>query len=477
MLVLSLLACGGPDKATTPLDTGPVATTEPGGGLDRPERVVSGGDPSRDEDASGAQLCLAGEQVYVLYVVVGDDGDALYVTASDDTGDTWLEEPVRLGAVADVSNPHLHCDDGGVVVAWEEVRHGVDDNHQIYVNRSVDGGLTWLAEDVRVDDDPDGRAMSLQPRLAAGGGGLVVAWYDNTFGAYDIFVSRSDDGGASWGPPVRVDSDPAGASYSARPKVAMSEDGMQVWVAWEDSRNGRADVYAARSGDGGQSFEPDVRLDTGDPPGASDAFEVQLCTDGVGELYVVWHDARAGTDAGRDIYASWSDDGGVTWSATDVRVDTSAVASSNALFPACAWVDGALHVAWQENEVDAYDIFHRTLVDGAPVGSEERLDLGSPAGEANSLEATVVTDGTDVVVAWRDGRHDDVERGYAHLFFNVAPVGGAFDTTDHPISTFEEGESYKLDLHVAVRDGTLLSVWTDGRSGTSDVFFRRVSLP
>ncbi len=78
----------------------------------------------------------------------------------------------------------------------------------------------------------------------------------------DIVMVRSTDGGATWGPKVRVNHDPPGADQHM-PNVAVDERG-QVYVAWYDRRGipfgDSANAYAAVSTDGGLTFGPDLKL-------------------------------------------------------------------------------------------------------------------------------------------------------------------------------------------------------------------------
>ena len=126
----------------------------------------------------------------------------------------------------------LACNEFGAFVVWEDIRDGELENHQIYFNRSLDGGETFLAEDLRIEaSDPDGDTMSLEPSIAAAGERLSIAWYDNLNGAYDILHARSSDAGATFSDAVRLDSDLPGDAYSARPHVLLGGDA-DVWATW-----------------------------------------------------------------------------------------------------------------------------------------------------------------------------------------------------------------------------------------------------
>jgi hypothetical protein len=489
--MLALAAC--PSSKPNPSGTLDTATQPQTTDVPPPAEDVSV-DGEGAADSFGSQLCVAGEAVYVLFVDGRDRADEdqvdLWLNVSTDLGATWLEAPVKVNrsAPAGLWNADLHCDDSGVAVVWEDDRDGTLGNHQIYFNRSIDGGATFLDQDVLVEDDPAGDAMSLGPKLVGVGDDLFVVWYDNTFGGYDILLARSADGGVTWGEPVRLDSDPAGSAYSARPELTLGvgPDGSwtgEVLVVWEDSRDGRADLYVARSEDGGLSFAPDQRVDLGDPPGENDSFEPRIRA-AAADVYVVWHQRREGE--GADIFANYSADGGATWLGEALRLDTDEPGVGNSLFPQCVLVDGTLHVAWsdQRGAVGSAgelgtDVYHRTVVAGVP-GAETRLDVGTEAGHSNSTNVRIAADGGAVMVAWQDHRGEvelGTENGYEELYYNFAPIGGGFDTTtDFRIDAQPEGRSQKADLDVAVVGADWLASWTDVQNGTSGVLFQRLPL-
>jgi hypothetical protein len=98
----------------------------------------------------------------------------------------------------------------------------------------------------------------------------------------------------------------------ARRMILTWPDG-HVLLSWGDSRAGQRDVWSRVSSDGGRSWEPVQRVDTGDPPGATASGGPQLVHGGPGkEVAALWTDLRDGTPR---LYRSYSSDGGRTWDA------------------------------------------------------------------------------------------------------------------------------------------------------------------
>src|SRR5262249_48306506 len=82
---------------------------------------------------------------------------------STDFGGTW-QGPTQLNSMPQAFLPSVATSaDGTVLVAYDDERNV---NRDIYVNRSLDAGATWMPKDVRLDTLP--RAESGAPTTAIG---------------------------------------------------------------------------------------------------------------------------------------------------------------------------------------------------------------------------------------------------------------------------------------------------------------------
>ncbi len=104
------------------------------------------------------------------------------------------------------------------------------------------------------------------------------------FQDWEIYTRRSDDGGRTWGPALRLTQAPG---ISHRPSIVAV--GNQVTVLWFDGRDGNLEIYAKDSADGGRTWSGDQRLTAA--PG--DSQHVSVAAAG-GEIYAVWYDERDG---------------------------------------------------------------------------------------------------------------------------------------------------------------------------------------
>lgn len=195
---------------------------------------------------------------------------------STDGGATWSEmTTVEPGSAGFFHNrKHLlavHPDTDHLYLLWygsTKELAGPSDLNDIFVRISTDGGATWSDRVVVNDDAAQANAQHYDPGISfAPNGRIDVAWYDfrnspqpevipETFGApfnhggfQDVYLSSSVDGGRTWSPNVRVTdrlidrnigvwSNNVHSHYN----VAIASSDAQVFVAWQDTRNGDADT-------------------------------------------------------------------------------------------------------------------------------------------------------------------------------------------------------------------------------------------
>ncbi|MHC4163465.1 MAG: sialidase family protein [Planctomycetota bacterium] len=355
-------------------------------------------------DSADPQLARSGRTLFVVWEDSRSGGRDIYLQRSDDAGVTWLVADVRLDSDAPgqalSEDPVLGVDGSTVHVAWEEERDGQRD---VYYRGSTDGGVSFRPE-VVLNTAP-GASYSDRPRLAVSGSRVYVAWKDNRSGAYDIHLNASADGGLTWlAPDVRVETGVAGASDSNDPEVTA--EGENVYVVWSDARTGNADIRLNRSSDGGQSWLiADIRIDT-DPPGAGLSIRPQVrCTGGT--VYVVWVDAR---DGNADIRFNRSLDAGRTWQAADQRLDTDAPGAGTSEYVRLEADGPNVYVAWQDDRDSANDIrFNYSTDQGATFLAQDLRCDTHTTGLADSTLPRIASDGTNVYVLWadrRDGQSD-----------------------------------------------------------------------
>ncbi len=411
-------------------------------------------------------------KAFVVWVDGRDKSEQIWFNMSNDGGESFLGTDTKLSkGKVEAANPSIACAGDNVYVAWEDKRDGELGYQNIYVQWSNDGGRSWQKDDLMLDADPDGDYVSISPAVAAAGDSAWVVWADQVHGAYDIFLSRTGTKGDSWSKePVRIDTDADGSAFSANPVIAGDKDG-NVLVAWEDRRDGDSDIYANGSSDGGKTFSAsDSRVDGGDDPGASNSFQPRIAMAG-GHGYAVWQDERFGENA--DILFNSVDASGNNWSSEALRVESDAEGIADSRNPAVAAQGETVVVAFQDNRSGGYDIFTRWSTDAGvswATDEEARMDTDDN-GQAQSYNPVISLSGDVWAVAWQDYRDDVGGVGFNDLFYNYSPSAGeVWQTSDVRINSIAPASSYAVDQSFYVIGDRVLTVWADGRFGTSDIF-------
>lgn len=270
------------------------------------------------------------------YAIVGYPSPVVSAHSTD--GGRTFSEPVevsdpdrqRVGA----ASPTIDSD-GNLVVLYQDFKKDSrdyqnldgpvwEDPFALVVSRSTDGGKTF-SPGVEVDAGlvPAKRFLVFLPEfpsIAAGPGrSLYVAWADAREGDEDVFIRRSGDGGATWGPPVRVnDNRVKDGTRQYMPRVAVAPNG-RVDVIFLDRRADPADVLTHASlgvsDDDGATFEnvrvSNASFDSRVGFSANAKLEVDLgsrlgITSRDEDAFAVWTDTRLGTEdtARQDVAAA-----------------------------------------------------------------------------------------------------------------------------------------------------------------------------
>lgn len=163
--------------------------------------------------------------------------------------------------------------DGLLIAAWTEY------DGALWLARSTDMGASFSAPRRLAGDNT---RPARGPSLALGPGKTVyLAWTAGEDPDAAIRVAQSDDGGATFGEPSRVN---AGAGYADAPRLAVERDGAVHLVFAHSSGGpfGRSEVRHARSAQGASGFGETRAIS-----GSGAAYPV-LGIDRGGGLFVLW---------------------------------------------------------------------------------------------------------------------------------------------------------------------------------------------
>lgn len=204
-----------------------------------------------------------------------DSASNIIFSFSSDGGESWSErkrineipgsecafaEGTVLGAMPCVGL------NGEVYVVWSSLGG-------LIMDKSTDGGVTWLEKDIKAADMPGGFRYNVPgvyrtfgfPSMACDvsnspyKGTLYISWADQRSGREntDVWIISSTDEGMTWGEPQRVNDD-TGESHQFFNWMTVDPATGYIYVVFYDRRNysdEHTDVYIAISKDGGRTFE------------------------------------------------------------------------------------------------------------------------------------------------------------------------------------------------------------------------------
>ncbi|NIN65948.1 MAG: hypothetical protein GTO63_14900, partial [Anaerolineae bacterium] len=283
----------------------------------------------------------------------------------------------------------------------------------------------------------------------------------------DIYLARSDDGGLSFQPPVRVDDSGDSRTVQRTPSIAVDGRGY-VYLAWQDARRRvgttpsgspvyTADIYLARSVDAGVSFTASVRVDD-----AGDAYvwhswpSVAWSPEGI--LMVSWHDNRTGANS---VYAANSRDGGQTFGQS-VRMDDAPLATAQGLSSLSADHKGLFYSVWLDNRLGDWSIFSTRSVDGGiSFKPNVRVDVGGSKSLTGTVPRLAAHEGGFLASVWTDWTPSLSDRDIYIAASRDRGVSfeGAFRVDQGPAGSDQVSPSVAVD-----EVGRAYVIWADDRN-------------
>jgi BNR repeat protein len=368
------------------------------------------------------------------------------------------------------------ADPAHLVAAWQQDRWSNGGASGIVSAVSRDGGRTWARSIAPLSrcagGDPSnggGYERASDPWVAIAPDGTVYEAslsFDRSSPAAAILVSRSTDGGATWGAPTTLtrDEDPD-VAVDKESITADPSDARRVYAVWDRltglARNppvGTGPTWFARTLDGGATWEKALPIyDPGFDAQTIGNQIVVLPGGALANLLVIVTNASSRAPTER-IAVMRSDDQGASWGAPIAvaeLLDPGAVDPKTKLalrtgaLPSIAvdGASGALYVAWADARFSdgARDaIVLSTSRDGGASWSAPSIVNGVPAASAFTPVVAVARSGR-IGVVYADLRDDDprdASRTLAHAWLATsddggatwrdAPLGGPFDLRNAP---------------------------------------------
>ena len=406
-------------------------------------------------------------QIYIVWVDCRNDPTCetntdIYFARSTDGGQSF--DPAVL--VGDdetffANAPKIAADNSGnIYVVWHDNRTG--NSWDVYLSKSEDGGGSFLPS-VRVNNHVSS-AYQYEPDLAVdSSGNIYVSWNRYYYDAdleqwdYDVVMAKSTNRGATFGTHVKVND---GSDWQYKSSIKVASISGNVYVTWTDRRNGGiSDVYFAKSTDGGDSFSANVQVNhyteqsQGYPEMALDEDEV---------IYIVWNDSRnLYKKNGRDVFMARSLDKGDSFEPEIKINDAKIPAAFEYFYPTItAWGKGYVAVAWEDKREGTYDVY-LTRSDNGGSSFRPSWRLNSAEKGSQSVPDIVMDAMGHVHCTWRDERSGDfliyfaLDESVKSVVKVLTPNGkGVFATGDEVTIAWNAlKQAVSFDLYYSVDDG------------------------
>jgi hypothetical protein len=446
------------------------------GGTDATTEACSTGRRSQNEptvavDPSDPEIVVAGANDYCAQIVNGEVWSGYY--RSENGGNTWtnslvpgypndtspagLASPVHGSCVAAGDPSQAFDPAGNLFYAFICFNRSGPVNGSVYVARYTGHGATYDRTVLVKKGTPSGLFLSglFQDKInltvdqtqGAHAGNVYVAWsqYDGFAPNNAVLFSRSTDHGMSYSSPIRITPVERGTASFA--DLAVGPDGT-VWLTfltYESSSRRTADIWLAKSADGGVSFSAPIHIssitrldsdqfsgstgtvDCGDGPFACESgftfsrfFSSSAVAADEAGVHVVW--ASELPTGQSKVFVRNSGDGGATWSDADAL---NTVAAGHEWFPDVASADGVLTVIFYDSRGDpAYSPDRPPGNDTNGVNSGDVVQAmvaRSADGGDSWSESTVSTHGSNF--GWET--HGSRRVGFWGDYLYVSAVSGA----------------------------------------------------
>ena len=346
--------------------------------------------------------------------------------------------------------------EGNFVIAWQDERNG---NYDIYCQRYDENG-TAQDSNYLVNDDIGGEYKSSPSVGVDGEGNFIIAWEDRRSGNTDIYCQLYNAGGTALCSNFRVNDD-VGSSNQILPTIGVGISGNFV-IAWQDNRNGNADIYCQRYNDNGTALGSNFLVN--DDIGSGYQSSPTIGVDGEDNFMIAWTDNRNGN---YDIYCQRYDANGTVLGYNFLVNDDGDIKFQT--YPTIG-VDGEGNfiIAWEDNRNGNYDIYcQRYNENGTTLGSNFRVN--NDWGSSEQYHPTIGLDSSsNFVIAWVDNRN-----GNADIYAQRYDIMGVVIGSNIRVSD-DEGSSYQFSPTIGVdREDNFVIAWVDNRNGNADIYATR----
>ncbi len=264
-------------------------------------------------------IAVYGPHVYIAWY--DHSKKSVMLNISNDGGNTF-----KRVAVTSIDNAVINgiiAKGSYINIVWTSEVNG---QYDVFLSHSSDG-LAFKTINVSNNDGD-----STFPAIDADGNMVYIAWIDSTYGNTEVLLRVSKDGGNTFGDTINI-SNSKGNSES----VSIAAEGSSVYVAWHDNSYDRFGVFISASHDYGNTFSDATMLSD---PNMDSGFAAVLAEGK--DVYVAWISNIGNSSDANSIYLRVSNDGARVFNDA-INVSRSAISApllaSDGALVSLTWID------------------------------------------------------------------------------------------------------------------------------------------
>jgi len=353
---------------------------------------------------------------------------------------------------------------GGAVIVWQDHRSFAS---AIFGRRvSSDGKPVWV---------PEGKTISAPiseaefPQIVlSGSGNVFVVWQDKREGGVDVFAQSLDlSGGENWKIRGINAVSGFGSVTQQKPKIIKCSADEYI-IVFEDYRNGYSNIYAQKINTRGRLIwnRDAVRVCTF----KSDQINPELASDGDGGALIVWEDSRSGVSA---AYSQRIDAyGNILWDPSGVQV---CLVNGDQHEPKiCSDSKGGAVIAWTDfRKKDGSSTVYAQKIDkdGNLRWRSDAVAVSTSGGTQTSVK--IASDRVDgAVLTWVEFKKN-VNANTPDIFAQRVGTDGKllWDLTGMGVCRAPEAQR---NPEISI-DDSIMIVWEDSGSGNYDIYAQKMN--
>lgn len=374
------------------------------------------------------QLAIVGDSMYAVWQDSTPGNFEVFFASSIDAGATF-SEPVNIGNTGGpVTSPRIAAEGSNVYVIWQDGSLGAN---EIFFTSSADGGTTF--EEAR-NISNDGSSATFGQVTVVDNNALLVVWQGTSSGNDEIYLTSSNDAGASFSDPINI-SNNEGSSIT--PQVDLSSNGT-TYVTWVDSTPENLEIFFSKGING--TFAIPLNVSSREVNDAAPRIDASDESD----IAIIWAGASS-SEGADDIFVASSTDAGDTFS-EPMNISENEGSSLAPLVSRSMVDPGSIIVAWQDSTgMDFGDIFVASSTDGAQSFSDPINVSVSPG---PSFTPALARADDQVFLAWSDSSVNFINQ----ILFASSVDGG--DSFGCPINLSTTTTSAQVPQIATLANGT-----------------------